>query len=126
MIKLKIQETNVSFQVKKYQLYDYNYEIYIVKTNQTRESLKKIFKEDYPDFACELYDTTITNSEDWGELPLTWAAMYFSLDAIEELNDSFHLSFGSTAFKKRDIEKNTANIDYLAMMMDLELEQEEL
>ena len=125
MIKLNIQNTNISFQVKKYQLYDYNYEIYISKTNQTRQSLKKIFKEDYPIFSCELYDTT-ASLKDWGELPLTWASMYFNLDSIQELNDSFHLSFGSTAFKRKEIEKNTANIDYLAMMMDLELEQEEL
>ena len=126
MIKLKIQKTDVSFQVKKYQLYDYNYEIYISKANQTKESLRQIFKEEYPEFACELYDTTVTNLDEWGDLPLTWAAMYYSLDAIEELKDSFHLSFDSTAFNRREIERNTANIDYLAMMMDLELEQEKL
>lgn len=125
MFILKIQDTNISFQVKRYQLYDYNYEIYISKTNQTRQSLKKIFKEDYPNFSCELYDTT-ASLKDWGELPLTWASMYYGIDTIQELDDSFHLSFGSTAFKRKEIEKNTANIDYLAMMMDLELEQEEL
>lgn len=117
-VTLYFIDTGLQFPVNDYIFTQYGYQIYLKKNNYTLEDLENLL------FGLERFSALLKDedSNEIATLPCSWSSEYFDLDDIEELQNSFLLTFSNTALKVREIEKNTANIDYIAMMMDLELE----
>lgn len=117
-VTLYFTDAGLHFPVNDYEFNQYDYKIYLKKENYTLENLRELL------FNLMRFTALIKDqdSDEMGALPCIWESEYFNLDEIEELTNSFLLIFRNTAFKTKEIQKNTADIDYLAMMMDLELE----
>lgn len=118
-VKFLVRETDIEFTVSDYEINQYSYKVWIQKRGYNVEELRELLFDLDETYTVDLIDL---DSNEIGTLPCCWCLAYFGLDDIEELPSTFLLTFSNTALKAKEIAKNTADIDYLAMMMDLELE----
>lgn len=118
-VRLNFTNVNLQFPVVDYDIGQYTLKVYIQKGDYDLDSIKDLLFN-LMRFSAVLEDLDALN--EINTLPCFWESQQMSLDEIEELTNSFLLTFNATIFKTKEIQKNTADIDYLAMMMDLELE----
>ena len=120
-ITLFISNPETTFQVSTYQQGENRFDIYINKENYTADDINDIIN------GIENYEVELIEQDtelEYPNLHIGWSHVDYDAIVEEELEDAFHLTFVFNRIINlhERVEKNTTDIEYIAIMSDIELE----